>query len=117
MQRVAKLLQREIAAILARELPQELMLTVTGARVTKDLSITYVYVSVMGATAEKRQAALANLQGKVPRIREALAQRIRHQLRRVPEIQFFLDESFQNASKMESLFETIREERAQRMEP
>ncbi len=117
MQRVAKLVQRELAAILAREFPQELMLTVTDARVTKDLSIAYVYVSVMGATVEQRQETLANLRDQVVRIREALAQRIRHQLRRVPEIQFFLDESFQYASKMESLFKTIREERAQRTEP
>lgn len=113
-QRVARLLQRELAAILAGALRQDHMITVTCVRVTRDLGIAYVHVSIMGATVADRQESLATLREQVVGIREALARRIRHQLRRVPRIQFFLDESLQYASEMDSLFESIRRERAQR---
>ena len=113
-QRVAKLLQREIADVLTKEFGQQLMVTVTDARVTKDLSIAYIYVSVFGHTPEQRQATFRHLQEQLPQIRASLAGRIRHQLRIVPELRFFLDESLEQARKMESLFDQIREERAQR---
>jgi len=112
--RVAKLLQREIAAILALELPQERLVTVTGVRVSNDLGIAYIHVSVMLATSEHRQAALAQLKGQAAQIRKALAQRIRHQMRAMPELRFFLDESLHEVSKMDTLLDTIRAERAQR---
>lgn len=113
-QRVAKLLQREIADVLTKEFGQHLMVTVTDARVTKDLSIAYIYVSVFGDTPAQRQATFRHLQEQLPQIRASLAGRIRHQLRIVPELRFFLDESLEQARKMESLFDQIREERAQR---
>ena len=90
------------------------MVTVTAARVTKDLSIAYLYVSVMGNTPEQRKATFKHLEALTPKVRSALASNIRHQLRTVPEIKFFLDESQFEASKMEDLFERIRAERARR---
>jgi len=115
-QRVAKLLQREIAEVLGKEFGQQLMVTVTDARVTKDLSIVYIYVSVFGNTSEQRQATFLHLEEQIPQIRAALASRIRHQVRKIPELRFFLDESFEQARKMETLFDRIRAERAQREE-
>ncbi|MFQ5570480.1 MAG: 30S ribosome-binding factor RbfA [Rhodothermales bacterium] len=113
-QRVAKLLQREIAEMLNNEFGQSLMVTVTEARVTKDLSIAYVYVSVYGATSQQRQTTFRHLQDQIPQIRAALATRIRHQVRKIPELRFFLDESLERARKMETLFDRIRAERARR---
>ena len=49
-----------------------------------------------------------------PQVRQALAQRIRHQVRRIPELKFFLDESQQMVARMEELFDKIREERSDR---
>ena len=113
-QRVAKLLQREIADILTKDFGQQLLVTVTEARVTNDLSIAYVYVSVFGRTIEQRQATFRHLEEQTSRIRVSVARRIRHQMRAIPDIRFFLDESLQEATKMDSLFASIREERAQR---
>lgn len=113
-ERVAKLLQREVADILQQDFSQHLMVTVTDVRVTKDLSIAYVYVSVMGTTAEQRQATFRHLQDQNAQIRQALAGRIRHQMRSVPELKFFLDESLERAERMETLFERIRAERDHR---
>lgn len=115
-ERVAKLLQRDIADVLNKEFDQQLMVTVTGVRVTKDLSIAYVYISVMGTTPEQRQATFMHVREQTPQIRSALADRIRHQVRVIPELRFFLDESLEQAEHMESLFDRIRAERARRGE-
>jgi ribosome-binding factor A len=113
-QRVARLLQREVADVLNKEFGQQLLVTVTGTRVTKDLSIAYIHVSVFGHTPEQRQATFRHLEEQKPQIRASLASRIRHQVRLIPELRFFLDESFEQAQKMETLFDRIRAERARR---
>lgn len=115
-ERVARLLQREIADIFQNELAQDFqpMVTVTGVRVTKDLSIAYVHVSILADSLPLRQTAFARVQERAPQVRQALAARIRHQVRAIPEVRFFLDESIQEARQMEDLFDRIRAERERR---
>lgn len=114
--RIAKLLQREVADLLNTEFSEQIqpMVTVTHVRVTKDLSIAYIHVSVMGSDKAHREATVRRLEELNPKIRTALAQRIRHQMRKMPELRFFLDESLEQAQKMEDLFERIRAERERR---
>lgn len=115
-ERVAELVQREVARILQREYADQLqpMVTVTRVRMTGDLSIAYVYASVMGDTSEEREATFSQLKALTPEIRDQLASRIRHKVREIPELKFFLDESLQRAKRMENLFDRIREERERR---
>lgn len=115
-ERVASLFQREIAGILGSEFADQLhpMVTVTGVRVTADLSIAYVDVSVMGDSEAQKQAVLSKLRDLTPRIRKSLGQAIRHQVKSIPEIRFFLDQSLEHASRMDELFGKIREERSGR---
>lgn len=115
-ERVAELVQREVARILQREYSDQLqpMVTITRARMTGDLSIAYVYASVMGDDSEQREATFKQLKALTPEIREQLASRIRHKVKEIPELKFFLDESMQRAKRMENLFDRIREEREHR---
>lgn len=115
-ERVAQLIQREVASILQRDFAGQLqpMVTVTDARVTPDLSIAYLHVSVLGNTAQERQATFRHLKELAPQIRQALASSIRHQMRTIPEVEFFLDETYQRAQRMETLLDRIHEERARR---
>jgi len=115
-ERIAELVQREVARILQREYSDQLqpMVTVTRARMTGDLSIAYVYASVMGDTTEEREATFRQLKSLAPEIREKLASRIRHKVREIPELKFFHDESLQKAKRMENLFDRMREERQRR---
>ena len=115
-QQVAELIQREVASILQREFSDQLhpMVTVTRARVTPDLSIAYIHASVLGDTEEQRKATFKQLEALTPQVRDILASRVRHQLRTVPELKFFLDESLQKAKRMENLFDRIRKERERR---
>ncbi len=116
-ERVAKLIQREVAKILQEDYAERLtpMVTITDARITKDLSVAYVYASVMGDTEAERKATFKQLEGLTDAVRSTLANRIRHQLRTVPELRFFLDESLQRAKRMETLFDRIRAERERRL--
>lgn len=118
-ERVAELVQREVARILQREYSDQLqpMVTVTRVRMTGDLSIAYVYASVMGDTSEEREATFKQLKALTSEIRDQLASRIRHKVREIPELKFFLDESLQRAKRMENLFDRIREERDRRDAP
>ena len=113
---MARLVQREIAELLNNEFfeASQALVTVTGVRVTKDLGIAYVDVSVLGEDPARRKITFRRLEEITPQVRQALAQRIRHQVRRIPEIKFFLDESQQHVARLEELFEQIREEREER---
>lgn len=116
-ERVAELVQREVARILQRDYSDQLqpMVTITRARVTGDLSIAYVYASVMGDTSEEREATFRQLKALTDDIREKLASRIRHEVREIPELKFFHDESLEEAKRMENLFDRIRAERERRL--
>ena len=111
--RVARMIQREVADLLQQDFSEatQSLLTVTDARVTKDLGIAYLNVSILGDTKPQREAAFARLEGQTDQIRHALAQRIRHQVRRIPELRFFLDDGPQKVARMEELFDKIRAER------
>ncbi|MDX1419548.1 MAG: 30S ribosome-binding factor RbfA [Rubricoccaceae bacterium] len=112
-ERVASMLQREVADLLQNDFHEasQSMVTVTAVRVTKDLGIAYVNVSVLGDDAKQRQSAFRRLEALTPQVRQALAARIRHQVRRIPELRFFLDEGQQHAAHMDALFAQIRAER------
>ena len=112
-ERVASLFQREIAGILLSEFADQLhpMVTVTHVRVTKDLSIAYIYVSVMADSPSQKQGVLAKLTDLTPKIRKSFARVIRHQVKSIPELRFFLDETLENANRMDALFGKIEEER------
>lgn len=112
-ERVASVILRDLSQLLADDFDGQLptLATVTGVRMTGDLSIAHVYVSIMGDTPAFRKAGLAKLMELGPQIRRSLAALIRHQVRIVPELRFHLDESLLEAQKMEALFDKIREER------
>lgn len=117
-ERVAELIQREVAKILQREYADRLqpMVTITDACMTPDLSIAYLYASVLGDEKEQREATFRHLEALAPEVRERLASEIRHQLRIVPELKFFLDETHQRVERLNSLFDQIQEERERRGE-
>ena len=115
-ERIARLVQREVADLLNTTFQDtsEQMITVTGARVTGDLSIAYVYVSMLGDTQDERLSAFRNVEEQTARVRNELAMRIRHQVRRIPELRFVQDESLTAAARIEELLDVARRERLER---
>ncbi|WP_412062917.1 30S ribosome-binding factor RbfA [Rubrivirga sp. IMCC45206] len=112
-ERVGRMIQREIADILQQDFANvgPSLVTVTGVRMTDDLGTAYVDVSILGGTDLERKQALVGLDSQSTEIRYALAQRIRHQLKRMPDLKFFLDEGPQRRARMDDIFAQIAADR------
>lgn len=92
--KIAGVIQQDIAEILQdamRESQQGVIITVTKVHVTPDLGEAKVYISVFPT--ENRDQIVAETQSHAKAIKFQLAKRTRHQLRRVPDLHFFLDDS------------------------
>jgi ribosome-binding factor A len=94
-QKINRVLQQEIAILLQQAIREgsvkNLLLSVTKVHVTSDLSIAKIYLSIFPVKdAPSYMDALAK--NSAP-LRHDLSQRMKHQLRRIPELHFYLDDS------------------------
>ena len=94
--KIASVLQSDLVDVLqkaASEGAKGVIISVTKVNVTVDLSIAKVYLSVFPT--DKRAQLIEGIKSNAPKIKHELAQRTRHQLRRMPELQFFMDDSLE----------------------
>ncbi len=102
-EKVASLLQKELGSLFEKELPRSgPLLTVVDVKVTADLGIARVYVSVIGSDRE-REEAIDHLRNETGFIRKLLSARIRHQFRRIPQLEFYEDRLYEQAQRIEQL--------------
>lgn len=102
--KISKLLQKDIGEIFQREVKSffgKTMITVTKVNVTKDLSIAKIYVSLFAT--ENKEELLQNIIRHTKDIRRALGMRVKNQLRQVPELQFYLNDSLDYIENIENL--------------
>lgn len=108
----ASLLQEELAAIFQREgtnyLPNTLV-TITKVRVSPDLAVAKIYLSLMPAT--NAAVAIKGINAHASEIRYKLGARIRHQVRIIPSLNFFEDDTSAYVERMDQLFDEIERER------
>ena len=94
-QKINKLLQKEVATLLQQAIREgsvsNLLVSVTKVHVTSDLSISKVYLSIFPTKDSK--SYLKTLQENSYQIRYDLAKKMKNQLRKVPELHFYLDDS------------------------
>ncbi len=103
-QKVAKELQRNFAEIIRSKGMAAFdgaMVTVSGVRISPDLSVAYIYVSIFPS--EKAEKVMGLLNENVRALRGELGNRMGKQLRIVPEISFFLDSSLDYVEHIEEL--------------
>lgn len=113
-ERLSAVIQRDLGKIIQKSYqPSGSFITVTKVDVTPDLLIAKVFISVY-APGKDENALYAHLEEKKPGIRKELASKIRHQVRRIPELHFNKDETAEHVERMEHLFQKIRKEREQR---
>jgi ribosome-binding factor A len=101
--KVSRLLQKEISQIIQHrsfELGKS-MITVTTVRVSPDLSLARIYLSIFPAG--ETEKVLLHVRERIPQIRHELGNQIRHQLRIIPELAFFIDDSLDYIEKIERL--------------
>lgn len=102
--KIGKLLQKDIGGIileLSRKNSESALITVIKVQITSDLSIAKVYLSIY-ATVDKSKV-LKNIQAQAKEIRYILGSRIRHQLRIVPELMFFEDDTLDYIENIDKL--------------
>ncbi len=102
--KIAELLQNEIASIFikrGREIYPKVMLTAMKVRVSQDLSFAKVYVSIFPIKNQK-QAIVAVKKFK-NKIKHFLSIGLKNQLRKIPELSFYLDDSNEHYEKIDKI--------------
>jgi ribosome-binding factor A len=84
------------------------MVSVSSVKVTPDLLEVRIYLSIYNATDKKE--VLKKIEERHWEIKKELAARVKHQLRRIPELKFFLDDTLDHVFKMEEIFSKIKAE-------
>jgi ribosome-binding factor A len=110
VRRVSEMIQREIGSIIQLDMRDVRfkMVTVTGVKVSDDLGNAKVYFSAMADEAQKKELAKAlnHAQGF---FRVKLSERM--DLKYIPQIKFYFDESIEYADKIEQLFKEIKSDK------
>ncbi|MBQ2419345.1 MAG: 30S ribosome-binding factor RbfA [Alistipes sp.] len=103
-QKIAKQIQKDVAGIIQREYSAALrgtLVTVTTVRVSVDLAYAKIYVSIFPF--DRAQATLAFLTEQNRAIRGALGNLMRNQVKSIPELQFFVDDSLEYIENIDNL--------------
>lgn len=101
--KIARLLQKELGDIFllqTKAMPGTLV-SVSVVRISPDLSIARVYLSIFPS--EKGGELVQNINNNMKSIRYELGKRVRYQLRIIPELKFFIDDSLDYIEKIDSL--------------
>jgi ribosome-binding factor A len=111
--RVGQQIRNEIAELLTFSVrdPAIGFITITRVTVTPDLQQARVYYTTMGDEKARRETR-RGLERATPMMRRHLGKRMR--LRRVPELQFFFDESIERQDRIEQILQELHAERAER---
>jgi len=107
-QKVGRQIQKDLGEIFqkdAQHLTVGSFITITSVHVTPDLGIARAYLSFLPD--KNKKFLLETIQENTKFIRQKLAERVRHQLRIVPHLQFYLDDTAEYAAKMELLFSDL----------
>jgi ribosome-binding factor A len=101
--KIARLLQKELSEILRRQTAKThgIIISVSSVRVSPDLSVAKAYLSVFPSS--KSQEIIENLTRNAKAVRYDLGQQVRYQLRKVPELAFFLDDSLDYIENIDNL--------------
>lgn len=103
MQKIARLIQKELSEIFRAETAKMhgVLVSVSNVRVSPDLSVARVHLSVFPS--EQGKEIIDNVNRNEKTIRYALAQRVRYQLRKTPELTFYIDDSLDYIEHIDEL--------------
>ena len=101
--KIARLLQKELSVIFQEQTRamHGTMVSVTRTKISPDLSICTAYLSIFPS--EKGEEILQNINASNKAIRYELGTRVRNQLRIVPELRFFIDDSLDYIERIDEL--------------
>jgi len=102
--KISRLIQKELAGIFISELKSDfpgLLISVTEVRITSDLSLARCFLSIYPS--EKSSATLNHIRHMTRPIRGILGHKVGKQIRIIPELEFFIDDSLNYLEKIDQL--------------
>ena len=101
--KISRLIQKELSEtfLLQTKSMNGVLVSVSAVRISPDMSIARVYLSVFPS--ERSQEIVKNINDNMKSIRYELGTRVRHQLRIIPELKFFVDDSLDYAERIDEL--------------
>jgi ribosome-binding factor A len=105
---IAALIQKEFSTVLLVEgnlIYGDALVTVTRVRMSADMGIAYIYLSVYNTL--YKQEIIKEIWENLTRLRGELGKRIRKQVRRIPMLKFFIDDTLDEVEHLDMLFDSI----------
>ena len=107
-QKFSRLIQKELSDIFQRDkrgIVDKAFITIADVKVSPDLGLARIYISMM--LAKDKQAILEKLNLRKKEIRKELGDKIGKQVRIIPELAFFIDEVEENAQRMDDILSNL----------
>ena len=103
--KISRLLQKELSEIflLQTKAMTGVLVSVSAVRISTQMIISTVYLSIFPS--DKGEEMVKNINNNMKSIRYELGTRVRHQLRIIPELKFFVDDSLDYIEKIDSLLQ------------
>ena len=103
--KISRLLRKELSEIFRQQTAKThgVIVSVSTVRVSPDLSVAKAYLSIFPS--EKAPEMIVNIEASAKTVRYELAQKVRFQLRKVPELQFYLDDSLDYIENIDKLLD------------
>src|SRR5690606_9395860 len=108
---VGELIKRHFSTVLQQEgryIYGDALVTITDVKMSPDLMIAKVYVSVYNRL--NKQATILEMRDQYVRLRQSLSQRMKKHVRRIPALVFFLDDTLDEMYRLNSLIDKLHEE-------
>ena len=107
--KISRLLQKELSEIFRQQTAKlrGVLVSVSAVRVSPDLSVAKAYLSVFPS--DKAEELLDSINHNSKTIRYELAQKVRYQLRKTPELTFYLDDSLDYLENIDNLLTRDKE--------
>ena len=104
--KIARLLQKELSVIFQEQTRSlhGVMVSVTRVKISPDLSVCTAYLSIFPS--EKADELIQNITKNEKQIRYELGTRVRYQLRIIPELRFFIDDSLDYIDRIDELLKS-----------
>jgi len=108
-ERLSAVIRQDLGDIL-RDYQHGAIVSVTQVSMTPDLGLAKIYLSIFGQGRQEIEV-FKHILSQQAEIRNALAQKIRHQVRRIPELKFYIDDTAEYVNRIEQVFSKIKQQR------
>ena len=111
-QQVAELVKRNFGQVLQSEgsyIYGDAFVTVTNVKMSSDLGLARIYCSVYNT--DNKQAVILQMEQEYGRLRQALGYRLKKKMRRIPELEIFMDDTLDEMYRLNALFDRLHEEK------